>query len=94
MKINGLCWKIFYDKNLGENYLGITDYFVLEIKINPIVKDKCNLDRTVTHEVIHAYLYSYGFTNKDKFKLDSSLNPTDILSIIKNSYLVFNIFLC
>ena len=70
MKINNLKWKIFYDKDLGENYLGTTDYFALEIKINPLVKDKSNLDRTIMHEVIHAYLYSYGFTNKDEFKLE------------------------
>ena len=87
MVINNLKWEVHYDKDINENWMGLTNYFDLEIKINPAVKGKENLDRTVMHEVIHAFLYSFGFSNKDEFKLEEMIEffSHNIDSIIKLS---------
>ena len=73
MTINNLQWEILYDKNINENYLGETDYFKLKININPEIENSMNLGRTVMHEVIHAYLYSFGFSNKNEFQLEEMI---------------------
>ena len=73
IKINGLVWNIQIDNNMSLDYLGCTEYFNQTISINSKVKGNENIKRTITHEVIHAYLYSYGFTNKDNFELEQMI---------------------
>ena len=55
------------------DYFGNADYFNQTISINSKIKGNENIKRTITHEVIHAYLYSYGFTNKDNFELEQMI---------------------
>ena len=59
MKINNLEWKIKYNENLNENLFGQTNYENLTIYLRPqCCKD--NVKRTLLHEIVHAYCYSYG----------------------------------
>lgn len=45
---------------------GLTDYESLEITIAPNLCGE-NKKRTVIHEIIHAYCYSIGYCNKNKY---------------------------
>jgi len=73
IKINGLVWNIQIDNNMSLDYFGNVDYFEQTININQKIKGNENIKRTIIHEVIHAYLYSYGFTNKDNFELEQMI---------------------
>lgn len=78
MKINGLNFKVKYGCEEG---MGRTSAIYQIIEINEELIDmKENLKRTVMHEVIHAYLYAYGFTNKDQFELEQ------MIEFISNNY--------
>lgn len=66
MKINNLTWKVKFDDNMPENLFGQTNYSNLTIYLNPICC-KENLRRTLLHEVMHAYCYSYGLTFTESF---------------------------
>lgn len=59
MTLNGLTWKVKFDANLTENLFGQTNYANLTIYLNPNCCAQ-TLTRTLLHEVIHAYFYSYG----------------------------------
>lgn len=66
MKINNLNWKVKYTDNFEENLFGRTDYDQLTIYIS---KKVCNQTKNITlkHELVHAYLHSFGFMFKDNF---------------------------
>lgn len=66
MIINGLNWKIKTNDNLSEDLFGQTNYSNLTIYLNPICC-KENLKRTLLHEIMHAYCYSYGLTFLESF---------------------------
>lgn len=59
MTINGIKWKIEY-ADLEKGVLGCTNYVNLTIQIKRM-PDKNNEHRTLLHEIIHAYTFSYGF---------------------------------
>lgn len=65
-KINGLKWNVFFvDKNDdkllydGSNNLGVTYYDDLEIYLKTDMS-KPLFRQTVIHELVHAFLFSYG----------------------------------
>lgn len=73
MKINNLEFKVMYDDDFTEA-MGKSNFIPQTIIINPILKTReVNLKRTLMHEVIHCYLYAYGFTNKEKFELEEMI---------------------
>lgn len=59
MIINSINWKIEMNDSLPENIFGQTNYALCKIYLNPSC-DKVNLERTLLHEIMHAYIYSYG----------------------------------
>lgn len=59
MIINNLHWKITINDNLNENIFGTTNYATQTIYLNPTCVME-NIKRTLLHEVVHAFLYSYG----------------------------------
>lgn len=74
--INNLEWKIITEKS-DYRYLGLTTEGNLEIHVARVPSIQ-NIKRTITHEVVHAYLYSYGFPRK---KFDEE----DICEFIANN---------
>lgn len=73
IKINDIEWQLEIDDRMSDDICGTTEYFEPKISINSKMKGIENIKRTVMHEVIHAYLYSYGFTNKEKFELEQMI---------------------
>lgn len=66
MKINKLDWKVVYNDDMAETLFGETNYETLTIYIRP----QCNLqtqNRTLLHELVHAYCYSYGYCFKKEY---------------------------
>ena len=59
MIINNLEWKVCFSDNMKEDLFGQTNYETLTIYLRKQVCDQ-SLDRTLIHEIIHAYCYSYG----------------------------------
>jgi Zn-dependent peptidase ImmA (M78 family) len=66
MKINNLEWQIKTTTDFNEDLFGRTDYDTLTIYISA---KTCEQTQQVTliHELIHAFLHSYGFMYKDNF---------------------------
>ncbi len=69
IEINKIEWKVAYDSTLDDNKYGTTFINQCKIAINPLI-DKQHIKRTITHEIIHAWLYSYGFYYKDSFTVE------------------------
>jgi len=66
MVINGLTWELKIGDNVGDNLLGITEFNEPKILIKK-QENKENMKRVLLHEIVHAYLYSYGLApTKDK----------------------------
>lgn len=70
MKINNLNWSIKFDENLAETIHGQTNYECLTICIRPQCC-KQNQKRTLLHEIVHAYLYSYGLIFEKEFGVET-----------------------
>ena len=66
MIINKLKWQIKFDDNMRENLFGETNYSNLTIHLNSACCGE-NLERTLLHEIVHAYCYSYGLTFIESF---------------------------
>ena len=78
MIINGLSWELKLSDNIGDNLLGLTEFNEPKILIKN-QENKENLLRTLLHEIVHAYLYSYGLApTKDKVT-GSVSSKTDFL---------------
>lgn len=100
LNINGLIWKLsFVKKEDIDGCYGITKFSTLEIKI------ATNLHRdvvrtTITHELIHAYLESLGYTvpNVDSSMLFSEEQVCDFIAmnldaITKQASKIFLVYL-
>lgn len=74
--INNLEWNIVVE-NSDYDYLGTTSESRLEIHIASVPNTQV-IKRTITHEVVHAYLYSYGFPKKN-------FNEEDLCEFIANN---------
>ncbi len=73
MVINGLTWELKMSDNIGDNLLGLTEFNEPKILIKN-QENKENLSRTLLHEIVHAYLYSYGLApTKDKVLTEEEL---------------------
>ena len=59
MNINGLDWKVCLTDNLKEDLFGTTNYETLTIYLRKQCVPQNQL-RTLMHEIVHAYCYSYG----------------------------------
>ena len=59
VRINNLEWKVVTEPSIY-TYLGSTLEGKLEIHIARVPSLQA-VKRTIAHEVVHAYLYSYGF---------------------------------
>lgn len=77
--INNLKWKVYFvgkDNNEiildGDLCMGITKFMELKIFIQKGML-KSLIERTIRHELTHAYLYSYGI-NKDEYSLEEVCN--------------------
>lgn len=66
MKINNLKWKVVYTDNLKEDLFAQTNYATLTIYVSTQV-DKQNMERSLMHEIVHAYCYSYGIMFFESF---------------------------
>lgn len=58
LKVNGISYKVMLDdamEDLGQFY---ADEQIIKIRKTP----KCKILSTIKHELTHAYLYSYGFS--------------------------------
>ena len=66
MKINNLEWKVCYSDNLKEDLFGQTNYETLTIYIKKQLNIQ-NAERTLIHEIVHAYCYSYGLMYFESF---------------------------
>lgn len=66
MIINNLKWNIKFTSSFDESLFGRTDYDELTIFISDKICKQTQL-RTLKHELVHAYLHSYGFMFKDNF---------------------------
>ena len=74
--INNLEWNIIAE-NSDYNYLGTTSESRLEIHIASVPNTQV-IRRTIIHEVVHAYLYSYGFPK-------NNFNEEDLCEFIANN---------
>lgn len=84
MMINNLRWKVCFSDNMKEDLFGQTNYETLTIYLRKQVCDQ-SLERTLIHEIVHAYCYSYGllfFESYDREQLCEFL-AHNILNIIK-----------
>lgn len=73
--INNLTWKVYFVKN-GDSHLeqneneqnvcGITHFSDLKIYINKDINYDL-IERTIRHELTHAYLFSYGMGQYETF---------------------------
>lgn len=66
MKINNLDWKVAYNDNLKEDLFAQTNYATLTIYVSTQVS-KQNVERSLMHEIVHAYCYSYGLMFIESF---------------------------
>lgn len=100
LKINDLEWNLtFVKKNEIEGCYGITRFSSLTIKIaTDLHKDIVRT--TITHELVHAYLESFGYTppSIDSALMFSEEQICDFIAmnqdfIMKQSSKVFSIYL-
>lgn len=66
MIINNLTWKVCFNDNLKEDLFGQTNYETLTIYIRKQLVQH-NVCRTLMHEIVHAYCYSYGLMYFESF---------------------------
>ena len=66
MKINNLEWKIKLTDDFNEDLFGSTDYASLTIFISSKVCEQTQ-QAILKHEIMHAFLHSFGFMFKDNF---------------------------
>jgi len=66
MTINSLEWKVVYSDNLKEDLFAQTNYATLTIYVSTQV-NKQNTKRSLMHEIVHAYCYSYGLVFFESF---------------------------
>lgn len=69
MKINNLEWRVCYSDNLKEDLFGQTNYETLTIYIKKQL-NTANIERTIMHEILHAYCYSYGLMFFESFNIE------------------------
>lgn len=79
--INGLEWKLKLGETVGDGLLGLTSFDEPTIYIR-YQKNRESMFRTLTHELVHAYLFSYGFTNLDD---DKKFSEEFICNFIANN---------
>ena len=81
VKINGLTWKVqFVDRETIDGSLGLTSFrrFTMNVAIdvaNDIVRS------TITHEIIHMFLESYGFTADSNGMMFSEEQVCDFIAM-------------
>lgn len=82
LKINGVKWQVievqYIDSNgdaltLGETHYGESIIYIEQNKIDTMI-------RTFTHELLHAWLYEYGYDQEKEFTNE------DMCNIISASY--------
>ena len=66
MKINNLEWKVVYSDNLKEDLFAQTNYSTLTIYVSTQTSEQ-NVGRSLMHEIVHAYCYSYGLVFIESF---------------------------
>ena len=90
MTINSIDWTVRFDDNLSENTLGQTNYDTLTIMIRSQSNEQ-NTKRTLLHEIVHAYLYSFGFGPKEQFSVEEvcdfiGSNASNLMNLIEEAY--------
>jgi hypothetical protein len=69
--LGNVTWDVKYPYELPEDRIGECEHYTAEIRLADI-KKRCILEQTYCHEVIHAILYSMGFSdNHDEEFVDS-----------------------
>jgi len=70
MKINNLDWSVKYNDDMQEGTFGETNYETLTIYLRTQCH-KQNMRRTLLHEIIHAYQYSFGLHFIESFNKET-----------------------
>jgi len=81
MVINGITWKLKLRENVGDNLLGVTEFNNPTIAVR-YQENKENMSRTLMHEIVHAYLYSYGMSKISELK---QMNEEEICEFISHN---------
>ena len=66
IKINNIIWQVFIDKDLSSDLLGLTSDNEYTIRLSQTLTKQAFKPTTI-HELVHAFLYSYGFKLKKEF---------------------------
>lgn len=61
-KINNHTWNIVFFERTTERYDGVTNESTMTIEINKNISPQA-LRHSLIHELVHAYLASFGFDN-------------------------------
>lgn len=94
IKIHDLDWEIvFTEEELEETTCGETDKTSLVISLNTNIPEQL-LKRTITHELCHAFIWSYGLENSFPLSEEQVCNfiETYIAEIDKLSKYIYNYY--